>query len=58
MIAVKPLELTIGDRVKLRGRNPVGYIQQINSNSWCKVDWDICAIGPKIVHLNELERSA
>lgn len=57
MIA-KPCELTIGDRVNLRGRKPTGCIRQINSNLWCKVDWDICAIGPKIVHLNELERTA
>lgn len=58
MIAAKPRELTINDHVKLRGRKPVGYIQQINSNLWYKVDWDICAIGPKIVHLNEIELEA
>lgn len=45
---------TIGDRVKLRGRQNIGKLQRVDDRNWSWVDWD--GEGPIICHLHELER--
>ncbi len=43
-----------GDRVKLKGRDPEGYISTMDKEShWVCVNWD--KQGPKYVHEFELE---
>lgn len=51
----KPLP-EIGDKVKLRGREPVGTLKSINDRSWAKVEWEAGKEGPRFVHLQELEK--
>lgn len=47
----------VGDMAKLRGRDPVGRIVQQDYNGWCLMDWTPdMPVGPKIVHIDELER--
>lgn len=50
----------VGDKVRLRGRDPVGVIKAIGgpSNKWVAVKWDIEKSGPGMVHINELEKFA
>ena len=46
-----------GDRVKLKGRKPVGVIKTMGKNdNWVRVDWDCGRQGPKFVHLYEREK--
>lgn len=46
----------VGDRVRLRGREPVGVLRQIDAeSSWARVEWDSDAKGPDICHLRELQ---
>lgn len=46
-----------GDRVKLKGRDARGWLRHTHLDVlWCLVNWDEDARGPKIVHLNELEK--
>lgn len=46
-----------GDRVKLRGRNAVGTLRQLDrSTLWSHVQWDDGLEGPSVVHLHELEK--
>ncbi len=43
-----------GERVRLRGREPVGVLVRYDPESnWATVEWD--ATGPKICHRRELE---
>lgn len=48
----------IGQLVKLRGREPSGTLVRHNpATDWCEVAWsDNGPHGPRIVHINELER--
>lgn len=49
-------KLAIGETVRLRGRAPWGTLVQIGVGTrWCVVKWAETP-GPKIVHLDELER--
>jgi hypothetical protein len=49
----------VGDRVRLRGRDPRGVLSRVDERKWSWVDWDADAVaGPKIVYLFELERIA
>lgn len=53
MIKTRPI---VGDKVKLKGRTPIGILKNISEDkysNWCDVDWEID--GPKICHLLELE---
>lgn len=48
--------LAVGETVRLRGRAPWGTLVQIGVGTrWCVVKWAETP-GPKIVHLDELER--
>ena len=61
-----------GDRVRLRGRGGEGWLMHINERKWAFVWWDYFnevmgfdywkgpwrKEGPRIVHLDELERIA
>ncbi len=52
-----PMPPTVGDRVRLRGRAPVGIVKWIgNEMSWCEVEWDAGPQGPRLVHLHEIEK--
>jgi hypothetical protein len=45
-----------GDRVKLKGREPIGYVKTMGSdNNWIRVNWDKGKEGPKYVDKFELE---
>ena len=45
-----------GDRVKLKGREPIGFVKTMGSdNDWIRVNWDEGKEGPKYVHKFELE---
>ena len=46
-----------GDRVKLKGREPVGYVKTMDKdgNHWIRVEWDEGKEGPKYVHEFELD---
>lgn len=47
----------VGDRCRLRSKEATGVVLSINpENNWTWVDWDLQWIGPKIVHLFELEK--
>jgi hypothetical protein len=46
----------VGDRVKLRGREPTGTVHKINDIKWVHVEWDEGSTGPTICHLFELEK--
>lgn len=49
--------LQIGERVRLRGREPRGVLRRVNESSlWAQVEWDAETPGPKHCHLKELER--
>jgi hypothetical protein len=53
-----------GDRVKLRGRSPIGVLRALRFPpqrdaqvpTWADVEWDADVRGPKICHLHELEK--
>lgn len=45
-----------GDRVRLRGRPPKGYLRHVDERQWSWVWWDVENSAPKITHLYELER--
>jgi hypothetical protein len=48
---------TVGDRVRLRGRIPVGKLIAHNpTTDWCQIDWDSTTPGPLICHHKELEK--
>lgn len=50
---------SIGDRVRMRGRNSVGELMRVNDRNWATVRWDTDVFvppGPDIVHLHELEK--
>jgi hypothetical protein len=55
LLKPKPPQPAKGDRVKLRGREPVGILSHREPNGWANVKWDEGCCGPKIVHINELE---
>jgi hypothetical protein len=62
----------VGDRVKLKGREPVGTLRHVGFSPdgkptegvyaptalWCTIDWDEATPGPKICHLREIEKVA
>lgn len=49
-------KLVVGEVVRLRGRAPWGTLVQIGVDTrWCVVKWAETP-GPKIVHLDEVER--
>ena len=45
----------VGDRVRLKGRDPQGIVMRI-SDKGVNVVWDDGKVGPKIVPLYELEK--
>lgn len=48
---------SVGDRVRLRGRNCVGEVVSFDpEKSWASIRWDNGGSGPKICHRNELEK--
>jgi hypothetical protein len=47
---------SVGDRVKMRGREVFGILRKINNINWAKVEWDNDSHGPVLCHLFELER--
>lgn len=49
---IKPV---VGDRVKLRGREPYGIIERINDMDWTFIKWESNPPGPKIVDIREVE---
>jgi hypothetical protein len=49
----KPKE---GDRAQLRGREASGQLARITEMKWCRVMWDKGCDGPRLVHLQELEK--
>ena len=51
-----PEPLKIGERVRLRGRPPVGVLLWVGDRLWSRVEWDGAVSGPRIVHLLELDR--
>ena len=45
-----------GDRVKLKGREPIGSVKTMGKDDhWIRVEWDEGKEGPKYVHEFELE---
>lgn len=47
----------VGDRVRLRGREPTGTLRGVNpENQWSRVEWDRNGEGPRLCHLYELEK--
>lgn len=48
--------MKVGQRVKLKGREPTGIIKAFGlSPQWVSVDWDSGVKGPKYVHVLELD---
>lgn len=58
-MAKEPPDLPeVNDRVKLRGRDAVGILRQINARNWARIEWDVPGSAPRICHLYELEKEA
>ncbi len=56
---LKKAPIELGDHVRLIGRAPTGKLVQFGvGTKWCVVNWDAGVRGPKIVHIDELERTA
>lgn len=52
-----PETLSIGETVKLRGREPFGTLVAVNRRGWAEVSWSRQSPkGPGIVGIGELER--
>jgi hypothetical protein len=48
---------SVGDRVRLRGRQAWGQLKSVSAELWAQVDWATDGAGPRIVHLHELEKA-
>lgn len=49
------MQLKRGDRVKLKSRDPEGFIESMDDEHWVRVNWDKDKKGPKYVHEFELQ---